>query len=59
MFPNSKNSTKSRFDPRRLFLIGRATKPMRHPLVEPVLMALPFVLILLMVAALFGLGFML
>ncbi len=32
---------------------------MRHPLVEPVLMALPFVLILLMIAALFGLGIML
>ncbi len=30
---------------------------MRHPLVEPVLMALPFVLILLMIAALLGLGF--
>ncbi len=32
---------------------------MRHPLVEPVLMALPFLLILLMIAALFGLGFIL
>jgi len=32
---------------------------MRHPLVEPVLMALPFVLILLMIAALLGLGFIL
>jgi len=32
---------------------------MRHPLVEPVLMALPFVLILLMIAALLGLGLLL
>lgn len=30
---------------------------MRHPLIEPILMALPFVLILLFVAALFGLAF--